>query len=170
MEPTQMTQETSPAPANKDRKGKLLLLVAVLMAIVVVWYLQRRAPALAGWSDDLPKTLGEAKAQDRKVLVLFTDSPPGETTRELLAQLEKPDVKEAIAKAKLLLVQTSASDQLKKDYDLGELPAVILLDSGAKELNRREGRDTIGQTQFRDEFLSCKKITLPTGKRNARVN
>jgi len=160
-----MTEPQTPVATKSDRKAKFIFLVVLIIVGFVVWRMSQQPPVWPGASTDLDKTLATAKEQNKEVLVLFMDSPPGETTRNMLkGQLARPQNKEAVAK--ILTVQQSISSldsDLAKKYEIVKLPTLLLLDPSGKELNRNEG--SIGEVEFRSDFLSRKTIVPPPSKR-----
>lgn len=156
------TEQSSPPPKSTKRT---LFLVAVLLAIVAIWYIQRRGPELPDWGSDLGNALQVAQSANRKVVLFLMSSPPGEIDRWLVkATLAQPGNQQALNKANVVKVklETSLNSDLAKKYRVTELPTMLLLDPAGKELNRRAGK--IGEVDFRNGFLDCSKIATPEEK------
>lgn len=134
-----------------------------MIVAAVVFYLQVKPPK-GIWSQDFPQALREAKAQNRRLLVFFTSSPPGETARQIdRTTLRKAHNLQAIRDGNFLCVrvtlETSLDSQTARRYRIRKLPTMVILSPEAVELNRREGM--IGEVPFRQGFLDCKEVMPP---------
>ncbi len=153
----------SKASPAKDHRVKVGFLIVLLIAVVAVLIIQRRGPQQKGWSEDLPAALERARKMNRPLLVFFTSSPMGATTRRMFATtLAQPANKKAIASGRFIRVKVSV-DSLKseraKKYRLKSLPTMLVLDSQGYENNRREG--FVGEVPFRRGFLDRKDVQKP---------
>lgn len=157
------TQPQAPAakpPARrKDKWVKWVFGLAVLGAIIAVWIIQRSGPvAFQNWRDNLPAAIDEASRDDRKVLVLFGSSPPGQDERKLGDAIAKKQNAEAITQGGFIAVRV-VDGELARKWKVQRMPTMLILQTKGNEvveLNRREGY--IGEVAFRDEFLSLKVI------------
>ncbi len=150
-------------PRKADHRIKIVFLV-LLGALGVLIYWRQLNPKLPGWGDDLQETLGEARREGRKVVVLFTARHPGEIARRLMkTTLGKTANRQAIEEGNFIHIRlkldTSLTEQIAKQYKIKNLPTMLVLSSGGRELNRREGM--IGEMAFRKGFLDCAKIAKP---------
>ena len=154
-------------PASKspgyERYIKWGFLLAIFVAATIVYFHQRKGPpSLEEWIP-LDTAQAQAKAENRPILVLVTEDPPAQTTKDMLrTTLRRPENKEAINKGRFIqarLVVESASSSLAAKYKITALPTMIILDADGKELNRRTG--FIGEVAFRDGFLDCSGIERP---------
>lgn len=160
--PDKTSTPSSPPP---NRSKRTLLLVSVLVAIVAVWYIQRRGPELPDWGDDLNNALQAAQKDNRKVVLFLMSSPPGEIDRWLVkATLAQPGNKQALSNLNAIKVKLEISPQsdVAKKYHVTELPTMLLLSPDGKELNRRTGK--IAELDFRNGFLDGSKVIKPDEK------
>ena len=149
-------QASAPAPAGpkakKDRWVRLAFLAAAIVAAVVVWSLNRR-PGL-GWSTNLDHALQVAAKDNRPVVVLFINSPPGDTDRAVIDQIiKKAANQQALKQGNFLQVLQEGQTQAALQYDVRpeQLPVLLRLGPDGQVLKRRDGK--IGETEFRREFL-----------------
>ena len=154
---------TAPAPkkAGGDHRIKIIFLLAAVVGIVAVQFLQRSGQVLPDWDEDLQAALDQASQERRMVLVFFADHPPGEISRWLAGGTIRKN-QEAIEEGNFLPVLvrlSSLDDTLAGRYKIQTLPAMLILDHRGRELNRREGK--IGEGPFRDDFLNLRKIVKP---------
>ena len=153
----------------RDRRTKLAFVaIALVVAGVVYWWVQRNPRILTGWSEDLDATLKQAAAENRKAAVIFHANPPGATTRWLAKNtLAKSDNRKALDRGEFLRVRVKLNTALNSPtatrFKIRKLPTVLLLGPDGKELNRREGK--IGEVEFRQEFLTCKVVLNPSDAR-----
>jgi hypothetical protein len=153
-----------PGKARPDRWVKLGFLVVALVVAGVLVVRSRSKPLLPDWDDDLPAALTQARQGDRKVLVMFHGSPPGETARRLATTtLRKEDNLRAIRDGKFLRVEVTLPTSLDSDaarrYRIRKLPTMLILTPSGQEWNRREGM--IGEEPFRRGFLDGSEIVKP---------
>lgn len=161
-------QAGSPPPGrpakSSDRRAKLVFLVIFVIAGVLIYNKQTSLPSVADSWPNLAQALEQAGKENRRVLVLFLASNPSEQTRRLLTTtMAQPANVQAIEDGRLIqakaLVDVALTSELAVRYKITALPAMLLLDSEGKELNRRKG--FIGEVPFRSEFLSCSVIKKP---------
>lgn len=162
MEKTQDSAQQA-VPRKTDHRIKIVFVVLLAALGVLIYWLQLN-PKLPGWGDDLQETLGEARREGRKIVVLFTARHPGETTRRLMrTTLAKPANRQAIEEGNFIRIRlkldTSLKGKIAKQYKIKNLPTMLVLSPGSRELNRREGM--IGEMAFRKGFLDCAKIAKP---------
>ncbi len=148
------------AKRRTDRRIKLGFLAVALVAAGVVFYLQLRPPK-GIWSQGLPQGLQKARAENRRLLVLFTSSPPGETARRMeQTTLRKAHNRKAIRDGKFVCVRVTLDTALRSEtarrYRIRKLPTMLILSPEGGELNRREGM--IGEVPFRQGFLDCADV------------
>lgn len=144
----------------KRRKGKLIFLSIIAVAVILVYISQRSGSELPDWPGDLPAALARAKQEDRKVLVFFASDPPSGIARIMSTTTLEKNAK-FIERGKFItvLVQLKKSDELAKRYKISKLPTFLLLDSDGKEMNRRTGR--VGEVPFNLGFLDCSEVPEP---------
>lgn len=160
------TPQTSQARSGRDRRVKILFGVVLLIAVGIVYYIQRRPPGelIKGWPEGLGAAMARAKQEERQVLVFFTGESPSQTTRDLLkTTLRQPANKDAITKGRFIRVRVALKSSLRSDiakkYKIKKLPTMVLLGPDGVERNRRTG--FIGEVPFRDGFLTCKVVRKP---------
>lgn len=149
--------------SSRDKWIKLAFALTALVVIILVYFNQKKpATVPEGWSRDLPAALAKAKAEDRRVLVIFDSSPPSQTAKQMLnITLNRSQNTEAIEKGGFIPVMVDYSPQLGEEYILRveDLPVTLILDPNGVELNRRTGY--IGEVPFREGFLTLKEIQKP---------
>lgn len=147
-----------PSPASKrDKWIKIGFVAALVLAVMLVWLVQRKPPELAGWGHNLRNALREGRDQNRNVLILFSDS--GETSRWLVKHtLSMPENSRAIEAGRFVRVQvtTTPKSDLASRYKLRTLPTMLIIGPAGQELNRREGK--IGEVAFRKGFLDLANV------------
>jgi len=155
----------NPPGRRPDRWVKVgFLLAAAVTAVLVYLYIQTGKTILKSWQTDLDAALRSAKQEDRRSLVLFLASPPGETARRLASTtLKKAHNRKAIADGKFVRVKVALDTALDSDtarrYRIRKLPSMLILDPNGVEINRREGM--IGEVPFRQGFLDCSQVAKP---------
>ena len=161
------TEADRPAPDGPRRRrwGKLVFLVIAAGAVFGVYWMQRKAPVLPGWSTNLDAALVTARDELRPILVVFMDDPPGAIARAWAkVPLGKKLNKQAMAEQKLLKVNVvmtrSARKKWAERFKIAKLPAMVLLGPNGQERNRREGKE-VGEMAFARDFLSCKVVEKP---------
>lgn len=156
----------SPAPPRQrmgpTRRGRMVFLLAAVVLVVAVWWIQRRRPTLAGWGTDLASALHQARAERRGVLVLFQASPPSQVARDLarttLAKKANRRAAEAFVRA-VIAVDVGLTCPIATTYRLRRLPTLMILDADGREKNRREG--PVAEVDFREGFLNCRAVRRP---------
>ncbi|MBN1556012.1 MAG: hypothetical protein JXA11_14810 [Phycisphaerae bacterium] len=144
---------------GKDRWIKIGFVLVLVAAGVIVYLSQRRDVSIDGWGDDLTVALGQAKSEDRKVVVFFVSSPPSETALTIARRrIPKSDNQKALEEGRYIPVVVSLEDQLDseiaKQYKLTKLPTLMVLWPNGQERNRHEGM--IGEVDFRQNLLERK--------------
>ena len=155
-------QRKRPARSGPERWVKLGFLAAAIILAVVVY--SRGGTILAGWREQLPSALEQARREGRKLLVVFMSDPPSQTLRRLAATtLAKQHNADAIREGKFIRVKVKLDSSLKSEtagrHKIRSLPTTLILDANGVELNRREGM--IGEVPFRDGFLDCGDVVKP---------
>jgi len=146
----QAPQDTQAQPRSRqDRWVKLGFLLVAIATVAVIWWIQRNPPMLADWADDLSTALDQARREDRRVLVFFMHSPPGQTERWLVSNTIPKNDKH-IKGGNYIAVKASVSknlkDELAEQYGIREVPTLLILDPQGKEIGRRTGR--VGEIDF----------------------
>ena len=161
-----------PKRSTKDRWIKIGFAAVALVAIVLIYRRQTSPPR---WVDneDLAGALRDGRSQKRPVLVLFCRRTPGEIARRLMqSTLARKENRAAIEAGRFIRVQVAIGNvdksELARTYRLKNFPTMLVLGPNGWEYNRREG--FIGEVDFRDGFLDCKRISRAgvVGWRNVR--
>lgn len=158
-----MPDTTAPTPKPRSsspgqRWVRMGFVVVVIVVVGALSFKHRSMPAPRGWTENLNEALHQARTEGRKTVVLFVDHPIGYYGRKLIqTTLRKPGNRNAIVKGQFVAVMVRLKGKAKKDlmakYKLSDLPTLLLLDPRGKELNRREGDQTLPEVPFRNEFL-----------------
>ena len=151
---------TEPGPDKKhqrDRKTRLVFLVALVAVAVAIYLLQRSSDEfgrLEGWGDNLQSALKQAENEDRRVIAFFMNDKPGENARWMAKlTLMKSHNRKAVKDGGYVCVKVRLAGGLKsaeaKRYKLTALPTLLMLGADGNELKdgRREGR--VGEMVFR---------------------
>ncbi len=163
-QPTSVVVEvvtTSPAPTVTsakpvERRIKRLFLLAAVLAVAAVMYFQWRGPQL-GWPDNLDKTMAQAKAQDRKVVVFLKSFPIGTMEKNMVeTTLSKPENKAALEKGHFLLVQVkkNLSGDFARRYKIDVDTSMLVISPDGGSFYKAEG--FIGEVPFRSDFLTAR--------------
>lgn len=136
-----------------ERWVKRCFLLAILLAGIIVGYIQFRGPML-GWSDDIDAALEKAKAENRSVVVFVRSFPAGDIDKRMV-QTTLSKNKKALEKGNFLLVeiQLDRSADWAKKYGVTKTPTMLLIAPNGEIIRKKEGM--IGETEFRDEFLKA---------------
>jgi hypothetical protein len=148
------TGPAEPKPADK-RVKRLFLLVAVL-AVAAVMYFQYRGPSL-DWPTDLNKTMAQAKAEDRKVVVFLRSFPIGTLEKQMIeTTLSKPENAAALEKGHFLTVQVkkNLSGDFARRYNIDVDTSMLVISPDGKSYHKEEG--FIGEVPFRADFLTAR--------------
>ncbi len=161
MEHPQMNQTNEKTSGRKGGKSsserwvKRGFLLVLLLAVVIIGYMQFRGPRL-GWSGDLEQALSAAKAEGRCVVVFVRSFPTSATGKWMVSKtLSKGRNKEALEKGNFLLVEIRldrSSDWAKK-YGVTKTPTMLLIAPDGEKFHKAEGK--IGETDFRHKFLKA---------------
>lgn len=164
--PPQARPSTPRRRPRRDRAVKLGFLAALTVIAAAVWWHQRSGPQWPRWRIDLPAALADARANRRRVLLLFLADPPGHFARELKRHtFAKKKNRQAVEEGRFIPVRVSLATDLRsdlaRDYRIRKLPTLLILDSEGKELNRREGADICPEVPFRKGFLDLTDVQPP---------
>ena len=166
MSDTNDASQTPQEPAGGDRRVKIVFGVVLLIAVVLVYYVQRKPPPdlTKDWPEGLAAALDRAKQEKRPVLVFFTGQSLSQTARRLLeTTLRQRANRTAIREGRFIRVRvgltSSLTSDLVKKYKIKKLPTMLLLAPDGAERNRRVG--FIGEVPFRNGFLDCKVVEKP---------
>jgi hypothetical protein len=171
----QETQPPAPAAAEgpvhpgrgRDRVIKLVFVLITLVVVALLYWFQRRGLSLPDWGTDLAAGLTQAEAENRSVVVLFANAPPGEQERWLKNNiLSKPENEGALRDGRFIKVVLNignvATSDLARHYKITELPTLLLLGPDGVEKNRRPCHSRrIGEVEFRTGFLDCSQVVPP---------
>ncbi|MCD4699590.1 MAG: hypothetical protein K8R91_03345 [Phycisphaerae bacterium] len=138
-----------------ERWVKRCFLLTILLAGIIVGYIQLRGPML-GWPDDMDSALSKAKAEDRAVVVFVRSFPVSATgKRMVLTTLSKSGNKKALENGKFLLVEIrlKRSAGWANKYGVTKTPTMLLIATDGEKFHKAEGM--IGETEFRNEFLNA---------------
>ncbi len=150
----------APDPGLKPRKNsvamKLVFLVALVGIGVAIYLIQNKPPEPPpGWLTSLDAAERLAEKEDRPMLLLVTNSPPGEMGMKILnTPLRDEGNRDLITKANYVaaLVEWDRGIEQKYEVKLVDLPVLLAVDSKGKVAHRHNGY--VGQIPFRDEFLA----------------
>ncbi len=138
-----------------ERWVKRGFLLVLLLAVVIIGYIQFRGPQL-GWSDDIEQALSSAKAEGRYVVVFVRSFPISATGKWMISGTLRRDAnKRALEKGNFLLVEIRldrSSDWAKK-YGVKKTPTMLLIAPDGERFHKAEGK--IGELDFRNEFLKA---------------
>jgi len=137
--------------ARLDRRVKIAFLAITVVLAVLVWRLQVNPAVLPAWGQDMDKARQEARAGNRRVLLVFIHDRPSEDDRFVAtATLAKNDSR--ISAGRFLRVKeavpSSMDKPLAKQYGVKVTPTILMLDPNGRELGRLSGR--IGESPFAD--------------------
>ncbi len=154
-----MDQTSQKPPGGKGRKSpadrwvKRGFLLAILLAVAIVLYIQYRGPML-GWPGDLDEVLTKAKAENRHIVV-FVRTFPVSTTGKRMVQTTLAQKKniESLKKGGFLLaeVRLDSSAAWAKKYGVTKTPTMLLIAPDGEKFHKAEGM--IGEIDFRKNFL-----------------
>jgi hypothetical protein len=141
------------SPSRRDRLIKAAFLVVALGIVAYAIILPHLTKPLAGWSDDLPAALQQARAEGRKLVVLMYDSPQNLTYTKLRVVVTKDGNREAMDAANILRVQARVKrgDPVAGRFSVGNFPTTLLLSPDGEVLTRWEGY--IPEIEYRTRFL-----------------
>ncbi|MCJ7544645.1 MAG: hypothetical protein MUP47_08820 [Phycisphaerae bacterium] len=134
---------------------KIAFVVILVIASAALWLRQRRDPELIGWGKDLAAALQQAKADNRLILVLFTDAPMTYDDKHAVKNVVTTDrTMSALGKLSYVRVHLNIEDNTAeaKTYKVESTPTYLLLDSSGRELRRTSG--LMNDVTFIKEFLS----------------
>ncbi len=136
-----------------ERWVKRCFLLAILLAGIIVGYIQFRGPML-GWPDDLYAALVKARAENRAVVVFVRSFPAGDIDKRMV-QTTLSKNKKALENGKFLLVEIrlDRSAGWAKKYGVTKTPTMLLIAPDGEKFRKQEGM--IGQTEFSDKFLNA---------------
>lgn len=147
---------SSPAPKPGEKRVKRLFLLVAVLAVAAVMYFQWRGPAL-DWPTDLDKTMAQAKAEDRKVVVFLRSFPIGALEKQMISTtLDKPENKAALEKGRFLPVQVKKdlSGDFARRYKIEVNTTMLVISPDGKSYCKAQ--DFIGEVPFRQEFLTAR--------------
>lgn len=150
--PAAEAEQTPPKPAEK--RTKRLFLLAAVLAVAAVLYFQWRGPQL-DWPTDLDKTMAQAKAENRKVVVFLKSFPIGTMEKNMIeTTLSKPENKAALEKGRFLMVQVKKdlSSDFARKHKIGVDTSMLVISPDGKSYHKAEG--FIGEVPFRSDFLT----------------
>ena len=149
---------------SRDRWVKIVFVAATVVLVVFIYHKQRGGLSIPGWGDNLDTAMEIGRREGRPVLALFVSDPPGTTAAVLANTIRNEQNVKAVTDGKYIAVIVTVDTALKSDvaklYKLKTLPTLLLLGSTGLERNRREG--LVGEVPFRQGFLDCNEIVLPS--------
>lgn len=141
--------------------------IAVLAAVLA---LAATAHAKTGWSEDYAKSLADAKAANKLVLLDFTGSDWCSFCLKLEREIFAKPVFKEYAEKHLVLMEVDfpnlknlpervkkQNDQLMKKYSVETFPTLILVDADGKVVKQFEGYQSGGPEAFIAELEKLKK-------------
>jgi hypothetical protein len=135
--------------SRKERLVKIAFLAVTVLVVVAVYQMQKNPPILTSWRQDLDAARRDARAQDRRLLLLFVYSDPGETERWLAANTLLKN-ESGMEKGKYIRVKVPVPTGMDcppvRTYDVKHIPTLVILDANGTVLGRREGR--VGEIDF----------------------
>lgn len=148
--------DVGPKPRKNSAAIKLLFLVALVGIGVAIYFIQNRpAEPPPGWLTSLDAAERLAEKEDRPMLLLVTNSPPGEMGMKILnTPLRDEGNRDRIKKANYVAAMVEWDEAIERKYEvkLVDLPVLLAVDSKGKVAHRHNGY--VGQIPFRDEFLA----------------
>ena len=128
--------------SKKDRRIKLGFLVVLAIVVLAVVMIQRKDPALKGWTNDLEAALQQAKTNNTNVIVFFTRKPMTLEDKDMVNKcMNARDALNAFAKLKYPRVHLTLRQNKQEAQRFGvTLPStVLLLNSYGDILNKHTG-------------------------------
>ena len=141
---------------------RLAFVVVTLVAVGMLYWLQRRGLELPGWGSDLAAGLAQAAQEGRPVVALFVSATPDRTSRELIKKTLRKNaqaIKDSRFIAVMVKVRNLSRSNLASRYGIAKLPTLLVIGPDGAEKNRREG--FIGEPEFRTGFLDCSQVVGP---------
>jgi hypothetical protein len=160
----QQTSPPSAQPAGRkplSRRARIVFVLIAVVAVTAVYFSQRQSALPSSWRTDLAAAEAQAKQENRRLLVVFLDSPPGEATLNLIrTTLTKGIDAKAIRDGNLITVRVVADARCTtpecKRFAVTALPTMLILAPDGTELNRRVGM--VGQMPFIHGFLEMEEV------------
>lgn len=150
-----MTKTVEKSDNSRDHKIKFIFLIAALIGVCILYFVQKRDLTMKGWSNDLPATLKKAKSADRPICILFVNSPPSAIDQKVKVEVSAGKCQKALKDLKFLPVIVSlksVDNPVAKKYEVKSLPTLITLHPDGTVKNRHQGE--IGRSQFKGSFLT----------------
>ena len=148
-------QESQTEKSSRDRWVKIGFVVLLVVAAGAILMVQRRAMEIQGWGKDLNAALKQADAENRPTVVFFVNRPPSQIAKTIRTHILRPSNQQSLKEGKFIPVIVELSSSLDstvaKQYQIRELPTLMVLTPKGKERNRNEGN--IGELPFRQQFL-----------------
>ena len=148
--------DVGPKPRKNSVAMKLVFLVALVGIGVAIYLIQNKPPEPPpGWLTSLDAAERLAEKENRPMLLLVTNSPPGEMGMKILnTPLRDEGNRELINKANYVAAMVEWDKAIEQKYEvkLVDLPVLLAVDSKGKVAHRHNGY--VGQIPFREEFLA----------------
>jgi thioredoxin-related protein len=142
----------------------------ILFGLFTAWAVSQAAAAEGNWLTDLPKSLEQAKAEKKVVLVNFTGSDWCGWCKRLDKEVFTTTEFKEYATKNLVLVEADfperkkqsselkkANDGLKNKYKVDGFPTLVVLNDAGREIGRQDGYLAGGPKAFIAKLESFKK-------------
>ena len=147
-------ESTANKATNSSKFAKIAFIIALCVAAVVIYFVQSRDLSVAGWSNNPTQTLAKAKKENRKVCLMFVNSPP--------SQIDKDQRREVTTKSSVKIFNdlkylgcvvhnNSANQALAKKFGVKSRPTLVTLNPDGTLRNKHEGY--LSQVPFRQKLL-----------------
>ena len=132
-------QQTSRA---RGRWGKYVFVALVIVVGGAVWWVQRSDPTLTGWGGDLPAALEQARSEDRRVLVFFSDDPMNREDRQTVQRvLTHGDTRAVLEHENYVRVHLKLDGDATaaEQFGIGSTPGFVLLSPAGEVIASHDG-------------------------------
>jgi len=149
------TTELPPSRSRFDKWFKIVFAAILVFAGIGVWWVFQRSStaSLKGdWGGDLEGALRKAGTERRKVVVLFTRKPAGETDEAVINKTLNAQLG-VLEREKYILVHLNLRDNADqaRRYDVQNGPTLVLLDADGNVVRKYAG--WINEYQLCKDFL-----------------
>jgi thioredoxin-related protein len=152
---SQQAASQRPPKSPLDRCVKIGFLIVLVIAGAVLWFRQKHDPQLPGWNENLSTALQQAKADNRQILIFFTEAPMSYNDKHAVKNVvTTPRTENALNKLLYLRVHLNINDHKAEagTYKVQSTPTYLLLDSNGRELKRTSG--LMNDVTFIGSFLT----------------
>lgn len=127
---TEQQTRNEPKQTGRRQWGKYVFILLIIVAVLAVWWSQRRDPQLAGWFSDYQEASRVAREQDRDILLFFTETPMSREDRRMVNEVLTRGEAKALLEYKEVVpvhLRMAAHSETAAKLGVGETPAFVLL-------------------------------------------